>query len=232
MAERVTILSDGLKLAGLLHLPNGQKPGERRPAFVVTFLEGRAEVDPKRIAFCGASLGAAVGIYAAGLDKRVAAVIAQGGWGSGPRKFQRQHPPPEAWNRFLTMLADGVRTRETTGTSLMVPRFDIVPIPEKLRPMLRDGQMQFTAETPLGMFLFHPEEMIGAISPRPVLLLHAGNDSVTPVDESIALYQRAKSPVELHIIDGADHFMFAESNPRVVNLVRDWLERYFPLTVA
>jgi pimeloyl-ACP methyl ester carboxylesterase len=195
----------------------------------ISYLEKRPEVDPQRIAIVGASLGAAVGIYTAGVDKRVAAVIAQGGWGSGPRKFKLQHRPPEGWNRFLNMMIDGVRHREQTGNSLMVSRFDIVPVPERLRAHLRDGHMQFTAETPLGMFLFHPEDVIGNISPRPILLLHAVNDSVTPPEESIELYRHAKSPVELHMIDGADHFMFVESNPRVANLVHDWLGRYFPL---
>jgi len=287
MAERVKVMSEGLKLAGLLHIPVDIAPGERRPAFVVlhgfggnkegeqgawasktlfewgyiclqidfrscgesegergrivpqeevidaqnaiTFLESRPEVDPKRIALCGASLGAAVAIVTAGQDERVSAVISQGGWGSGPRKFMTQHPPPQEWNRFLGMMSEGVRHREQTGKSMMVPRFDIVPIPERLRPMLRDGQMEFTAETPLGMFLFHPEAAIGAISPRPVLLLHAVGDSVTPAMESVELFRNAKSPVELHLVDGADHFMFAESNPRVTGIVREWLKSYFPL---
>ncbi|HVG51005.1 MAG TPA: alpha/beta hydrolase [Xanthobacteraceae bacterium] len=287
MPERVTIMSEGLKLAGVLNIPAGLKPGERRPAFVVlhgfggnkegeqgvwasktllewgyvclqidfrgcgesegeparivpqeevtdaqsaiSFLETRPEVDPKRIALCGSSLGAAVSIVTAGMDSRVAAVISQGGWGSGPRKFMQQHPPPEKWNRFVTMMIEGVRHREKTGKSMKVPRFDIVPVPERLRDLVRKGHMEFTAETPLGMFLFHPENSIAAISPRPVLLLHAVGDSVTPTTESLELYRNAKSPVELHLIDGADHFMFAESNPRVANIVKDWLGAYFPL---
>jgi hypothetical protein len=287
MSERVTIVSEGLRLAGVLYTPADYKAGEKRPAFLIlhgfggnkdgeqgvwarktllqwgyvclqidfrgcgesegvpgrivpqeevldaqaalTFLESRPEVNAKQIAICGASLGAAVGIVTAGMDPRVAALISQGGWGSGPRKFLQQHGPSGDWNRFLNMMIEGVRHREKTGESMMVPRFDIVPVPERLRALLRDGHMQFTAETPLGMFLFHPEDYIAQISPRPVLLLHAVNDSVTPSPESIELYRKAKSPVELHLIDGVDHFMFAESNPRVTNIVKDWLAQYFPL---
>jgi len=287
MSERVTIVSEGLKLAGVLYTPKDHKAGEQRPAFLVlhgfggnkegeqgvwarktlvewgyvclqidfrgcgesegvpghivpqeevidaknaiTFLEGRPEVDPKRIAICGSSLGAAVGIVTAGQDPRVAALISQGGWGSGPRKSMQQHPPGEPWNRFLAMMVEGVRHREKTGEPLMVSRFDIVPVPEKLRALLRDGHMQFTAETALGIFLFHPEDMIAAISPRPLLLLHAVKDNVTPSSESIELFRKAKQPVELHMIDGVDHFMFAESNPRVTDIVKGWLAAYFPL---
>jgi len=35
MEQRVQFSSDGLKLSGVLHLPEGLKKGERRPAFMV-----------------------------------------------------------------------------------------------------------------------------------------------------------------------------------------------------
>ena len=200
----------------------------------ITFLEGRPEVDPKRIGLCGSSLGAAVAIHAAGGDPRAACVISQGGWGNGARKFRHQHQGAE-WDRFMKQMTDGIRTREATGRSLMVDRFDIVPVPPKIRDYITNdpkSSMKFPAETPLSMYLFQPEEMIARISPRPVLLLHGATDSVTPAVESMELFKRAKPPVELHLIDGADHFMFAEENQRVVNLVREWVDRYFPLKRA
>jgi fermentation-respiration switch protein FrsA (DUF1100 family) len=132
----------------------------------------------------------------------------------------------------MKQMTDGIRTRETTGKSLMVPRFDIVPVPPKIRDYITNdpkSSMTFPAETPLSMYLFQPEEMIGRISPRPVMLLHGAGDSVTPAVESMELFKRAKPPVELHLVDGADHFMFAEENPRVVRLVKDWVDKYFPL---
>ena len=132
----------------------------------------------------------------------------------------------------MGQLTDGIKQRQTCGNSLMVPRYDIVPIPPRLRTYIQNNPksiMEFPAETPLSMFLFQPEEMISRISPRPVLLLHGAGDSVTPASESMELFRRAKPPVELHLIDGADHFMFAEENRRVVNLVREWVEKYFPV---
>ena len=35
MEERVTFVSGGLKLAGVLHVPDARGPRERRPAFLV-----------------------------------------------------------------------------------------------------------------------------------------------------------------------------------------------------
>src|SRR5215472_12786142 len=185
MEERVSFESSGLKLAGVLHLPDGQ--ARKRPAFLVlhgfgsnknggtaviaaklfadlgycalrfdmrgcgdsegvrgrvicleqvedtrsalSFLAGRPEIDADRIGVMGASFGAAVAIYTAGVDQRVAACVSAGGWGDDDKKFRKQHESPEAWARFTAMLAEGRRRREQAGESIMVPRYDIVPIP-------------------------------------------------------------------------------------------------------
>jgi pimeloyl-ACP methyl ester carboxylesterase len=200
---------------------------------VVTYMQGRPEVDPDRIGLIGSSFGAAVAVYTAGIDQRVAAVISQGGWGDGQRKFRGQHSTPEAWARFTAMLEEGKRHREQTGESLMVPRYDIVPIPEHLRTNVsRNSIMMFPAETAQSMFDFVADDVVGNISPRPLLLLHSANDSVTPTEQSIELFKRAKPPTELHLLTGVDHFMFNQAEPRVIQLIQGWLAMYFPVHAA
>jgi len=194
------------------------------------FLAQRAEVDPARIALIGSSFGAAVAIYTAGIDRRVAACISSGGWGDGERKFRGQHTTPEAWAKFVGMLEAGRRHREQTGQSLMVPRYDIVPIPEHLRGNLAQRSIQmFPAETAQSMFDFRADDVVADIAPRPLLLLHSSADSVTPTEQSVELFRRAGQPTDLHLFADADHFMFAESNSRVRRVLLDWLEAYFPL---
>jgi len=195
----------------------------------LTYLAACPEVDPGRIALIGSSFGAAVAVYSGGVDERVAAVVSSGGWGDGERKFRRQHPTAEAWQRFTDMLVRGREHRDRTGESLMVPRFDIVPIPEHLRGNLNEASvMEFPAETAQSMFDFRADDVVGRIAPRPLLLLHSANDSVTPTEESIEMFRRASQPAELHLLSEVDHFMFGEENPRVLQLTLDWLNRYFP----
>lgn len=195
----------------------------------LTYMASRPEVDPKRIAVVGSSFGAAVAVYTGGVDPRVGAVISQGGWGNGERKFRGQHRTPEKWARFAKMLEEGKAYRAKTGKSLMVSRYDIVPIPESLRGNLNKAAiMEFPAETALSMYDFRADDMVGKISPRPLLLLHSASDSVTPTSESIELFKRAGAPTELHLLTEVDHFMFNQGNPRVEHLVADWLGRYFP----
>jgi hypothetical protein len=285
--EIVSIPSGGLKLSGVVRVPDGVKAGEKRAAFLVlhgfgsnktsgntmaptrvldglgyvtlrfdmrgcgesegergrvicldqvedtknslTFLAQHPAVDPARIGLIGSSFGGAVAVYAGGVDPRVAAVVTNGGWGDGERKFRGQHKSPEEWARFLKILSDGKAHREKTGKSLMVDRYDIVPIPPHLRGNLAKNSIeQFPAETAQSMFDFRADDVVGKIAPRPLLLLHAANDSVTPTEQSIEMFKRAGEPTELHLLTGVDHFMFAEDNERVWSLVRGWLARYFP----
>ena len=255
MAEtKVTFSSAGRKLAGVVRVPEGAKPGERRPAFIVmhgfgsnmsstnvlepckmfeklgyvtmrfdmpgcgesegergnlicleqvqaasdalTHLAKTPQVDPDRIGMIGSSFGAAIAVYVGGVDKRVAAAISSGGWGDGERKFRGQHPTPAAWKKFTDMLAEGKRHREKTGKSLMVPRYDIVPIPEHLRGHLAQNSIQmFTAETAQSMYDFRADDVIGKAAGRPILLLHSSVDSVTPTEQSIEMFKRAGQPL-------------------------------------
>jgi uncharacterized protein len=286
MEERVAFQSSELQLAGILHLPNDMKPGERRPAFLVlhgfgsnkassncinpcrmlaswgyaalrfdfrgcgesegekarvicleqvadvraavTYLGTRRDIDGTRVAAVGSSFGAAVAVYAGGVDERLAAVISSGGWGDGETKFRRQHASPEAWARFTRMMEEGKRAK-ADGRTLMVPRYDIVPIPPHLRQNLASNSiMEFPFDTVESMFEFRANEVVGKIAPRPLLLLHSSNDSVTPTEQSVRLFEHARQPTDLHLFAETDHFMFSDENPRVVSVIRAWLDKYFP----
>jgi len=195
----------------------------------LSFLAARPEVEPSRIALMGESFGAAVAVYGGGTDPRVAAVISSGGWGDGEKKFRRQHPGEPAWARFSRMIADGQRERARTGKTVMVPRYDVVPIPEKLRGLLPAGSiMEFPLETVESMMAFRANDVVGKIAPRPLLLLHSARDSVTPTEQSVDLFAHAGQPTDLHLMAEVDHFMFSHASPLVADLIRHWLDRHFP----
>ena len=179
--EVVNFQSAGLRLHGVLGVPDGLQPSQRRAAFLVlhgfgsncessnvlqptrvlsefgyvtlrfdmrgcgnsegefgrvicleqvedlanalSFLAKHAAVDPDRIGAIGSSFGGAVAVYAGGTNPRVAAVISNGGWGHGERKFRGQHPTPEGCAKFTGMLEEGRAYRARTGQSLMVMRW-------------------------------------------------------------------------------------------------------------
>lgn len=197
----------------------------------VTWLASRPEVKSDRILLSGQSFGAAISIFAGAVDVRVTGVVSIGGWGDGLKKSQDQHPTPEAWAKFTETMEQGQRHRETTGESLMVKRWDIVPVPEKLRNHLPPGSvMDFTAETMASICSFRPKDVVAQFAPRPLLMLHSSNDSVTPTSQAIGVFQNAGKGAELILLTGMDHFPFADGNRRFRDILNGWLDRYFPVS--
>lgn len=195
----------------------------------LTFLAAQDGVDKERLGCMGTSFGAAVTVYAAGVDQRIKASISCGGWGDGEEKFKRQHSAPGAWEKFSAMMEKG-RQMKAKGETLMVPRFDIVPIKQELRNHLAtDSIMEFPFDTVESMYEFRAIDVVGQIAPRALMLLHGSRDSVTPTQQSIDLFGAAGDPTDLHLIAGVDHFMLAESDPLVVGLVRNWLGKHLPV---
>ena len=196
----------------------------------LTWLSAQPYVQPDAITVSGQSFGGAIALYTGGIDDRVAAVISVGGWGNGARKLQGQHPGPGEWERFLDILERGRRLREETGETLMVKRWDIVPVPEHLRPLLPpDRIMDFPVDTAQSIYDFVPDDVVGNIAPRPLLIYHGANDSVTPTSEALEIFRRANGRPELAILTG-DHFPFVEHDPVLFDLMRDWLARNLPIT--
>jgi fermentation-respiration switch protein FrsA (DUF1100 family) len=196
----------------------------------LTWLAERPEIDPARIGVIGHSFGAAVAVYTGGVDDRVAAVISSCGWGHGARKFQGQHPGPENWKKFTDMLARGREHKARTGKSLWVSRWDVVPIPEHLRKHLpKKAQTTVPVDTAQSMYDFTAENVVGAIAPRPLLLLHTADDQITPTEQSIRMFEKAGMPTELCLITGESHFPLAGDGRPARDIIKGWLDRFFPL---
>src|SRR5258708_11311512 len=68
MEQRVEFSSDGLRLSGVLHVPDDRKAGERRPAFMV--LHGFGSNKDSGVPRTAAELFASLGYVALRLDMR------------------------------------------------------------------------------------------------------------------------------------------------------------------
>lgn len=195
----------------------------------IDYLASRPEVDAGRIALLGTSYGAVVAVAAAAEDMRVQAVIAQGGWGDSKKFFADLHDTPEAADKFSAMVEDGRAKLAAGEEAPRAHRFDIVPIPEPLRANFDDiSIMDFSVKTPIETLDFCPEDYVAKVAPRPLMIVHAAADIVVRPSGSMDLFAHAGENAELYILSGVDHFMFAENDPRVINLLKDWVGKYFP----
>jgi alpha/beta superfamily hydrolase len=67
-----------------------------------------------------------------------------------------------------------------------------------------------------------PIEWVDKISPRPLLLVHGDADELIPLEHVRRLYEKAKEPKELKIVPGARHKMRLEKT--AMDFVLDWLK--------
>ena len=67
----------------------------------------------------------------------------------------------------------------------------------------------------------NPIDHIAAVSPRPLLIIHGNMDSSVPVENAHRLYEKARPPKQLVIIDGAGHRL--RRDPRVIDTIVSWL---------
>lgn len=68
-----------------------------------------------------------------------------------------------------------------------------------------------------------PLDLVGAIPPRPVLLIHGANDEKVPIVDARALADAADAQVDLRVLSGAGHRL--RHDPRAVAILLGWLER-------
>jgi pimeloyl-ACP methyl ester carboxylesterase len=69
---------------------------------------------------------------------------------------------------------------------------------------------------------YNPVDLVDALLPRPLLVIHGTADEIVPMSQAMELKQRAPG-AELALIDGADHG-FSQQRERLVNLVVMWLK--------
>jgi len=198
----------------------------------ITFMETLDEVDPERIGLWGTSYGAANVIYTAGIDPRPRCVVAQVGFGDGGRGLSSR--PPEEVAAVMEMIRNERRQRVLTGKSTMVDPLLILSDPDSVAffqqamkelPQLKTQVPLETAEATLE---YRPEDVVGRIAPRALLLIAAELDVPTPADESRSVYAKAGEPKKLVVIEGIRHYDIYQGKPfeRSVQEALDWYGRH------
>ena len=143
----------------------------------------------------GFSGGAAVAVCVASPDKRVSSIVAC----SCPAEFN-----------FSTS-ADNSRA--------MIDRFRSIGA-------IRDDDFPPSIEVWLeGFKLVSPIKYIANIAPRPLLLVHGSQDEVVSVSQAHRLFEKAKEPKQLIIIDGAGHRL--RQNDKAIDTVLGWLKSLY-----
>lgn len=200
----------------------------------VGFIASVPEVDPSRIVLLGWALGGGVVIAAAADDPRVRCVVAVNAIGDGERSTRFMHDE-DSWRRLGERIKADRSARSADGRSELVPPFEIVRLDRVTRGYVLDELAphpgfgtEVTLESAELLFRFRPEDAVGRVAPRPLLLVHGAENDLHSPDESRELYRRAGDPKELVLLPGCGHteWMYDEHPDfgRLVTLIERFLE--------
>ncbi len=182
----------------------------------ITFAAQQPEVDATRIGLFGLSFGAAV-VLCAALDRRVKCVVSISPIANGERWLRSLRRYWE-WVDFLKQLEEDRVARVMTGKSRCVDATEIVlPPPDVLehykerRGRGRPGEWSRPLESADSILALRPEDVVAQLSPTAVLLCHGANDHLTALEDAQLLYEKAREPKRLYIIQEASHVEMYES---------------------
>ena len=104
------------------------------------------------------------------------------------------------------------------------------------RAMSRVALQRHWLSWPLSLFMplfIHkandPIDSIERVAPRPLLIIHGNKDMIVPPDMSVALYQKAREPKTLWMIDDAGHL---ECHRKAGKIYEDKLAAFFSHALA
>jgi dipeptidyl aminopeptidase/acylaminoacyl peptidase len=197
----------------------------------------RNDVDPARVAILGLSHGGGAAIKATAIDTDVACLATVGAPGSGER-WMRSKRTEDEWRELQALLAKDRIARAGGGESQRVPYEEMAPPGPAERAAFRtmyrpedaypEGYPLENIDLACG---FRAEDWITDITPRPVLLIHGGADTMVRHAEAEALFERAGEPKRLVTIPDINHAEVYEArNPdvfcQVANTLCDWYARW------
>ena len=169
----------------------------------ITYLQSRKEVDD-RIIVVGMCLGGAVAICTAAQDQRIKAVA--------------------IWDTPVLSQPDLDRMLKLPGAiSTRIHGF--------YHSWHVSGTMGYNKKA-WAWAKINPIECISNISPRPLLIIHRKNDIQVPSRYAHVLYDKAREPKKLIMVDGrnhselADFFTSTDKKDGAINLTLDWLSHF------
>jgi cephalosporin-C deacetylase-like acetyl esterase len=182
----------------------------------ISFLESRPEVDAQRIGLWGTSYAGGHAIVLGATDRRLRCVVAQvptiSGYEQGLRRI-----PPDAVAALEEAFAEDERAQARGGRpryQAIVSADPTVPAayraPDAIdfyRQPVPDGiwENTVTVRSTRAARMYEPGAWIGRVSPTPLLMVVALNDTIALTDLALAGYERALEPKRLELIPGG-HF--------------------------
>lgn len=200
----------------------------------LTYAAEREELDSGLISLVGVSYGGSIAVVAGSLDQQAAAVVSVVAYGSGERHLRAVRSAGQ-WNEFRSRLDDDRRTRVRGGATQQVDPDEILLRDDEAREWRRHVEEQYphmafrtTLESAEKIVDFRPEIYLPYPAPKPILFIHAEQDTLVPVAESERMWRRAAEPKRLVVIPGIGHHEVHSGHAfrRVIEEMDAWLREH------
>ncbi len=206
---------------------------------VISYLEDLPGIDTNRIGVWGTSYAGGHAVVLAATDSRIRAVVAQVPIVSGYEQSLRRVPPDrrlaqqELFNEDERRQLRGEPPMRQMVVSLdpavsaayrtqdMIDFHDAYKTPEGV-----EDSHYVTVRSSRWAQMYEPGQWIGRIGPKPLLMVVAENDVVTPTDLALAAYERAVEPKKLRMIKRGHFDAYRSEFEDSSSAARDWFAQW------
>jgi hypothetical protein len=203
----------------------------------ISYLESREEVDPARIGLWGTSYAGGHAIVLGATDRRLRCVVAQvptiSGFEQGLRRI-----PPEGVALIEAAFSEDERAQlrgEPPRRQLIVSADPAVPAAYRAKDAI-DFYLQpvpdlawennVTVRSTRAARMYEPGHWIARVSPTPLLMVVAMNDTITVTDLALSAYERALEPKKLVLIPGGHFDPYLSNFPQSSAAALDWFRTH------
>ncbi len=206
---------------------------------VISYLEALPGIDSGRIGVWGTSYAGGHAIVLAATDSRIRAVVSQVPLISGYEQSLRRVPPDAraAQQAFFTederaqlrgeppkrqlVVSLDMSVRAAYRSQDMLDFHDAFDIPDGV-----EHSDHITVRSSRLAQMYEPGHWVSRIGPKPLLMVVAENDVITPTDLALAAYERAVEPKRLKIVKRGHFDAYRSEFEATSSAARDWFVQH------
>jgi len=175
----------------------------------ISWSETRPDIDAERVAVFGAgATGAAAALYAGADDDRIRCLAVMSAISSG-RTWLRDMRPSSDWQQLLARVAEDRRRRAAGEPGALVDPLTELMVTTPARshaPVRQSFGPTFHLACAESILRCQPIDVVYRLETRPLLIIAVGDDDVTPIAHSRAIFERTTGPARLIVQRGVSHY--------------------------